>query len=406
LIVVSLVSLMGVLAISLDGGMLVTERRNAQATADAAAMAAAEDMYWMHFVNLGTDPQGTAKTAALFTASQNGYTNDGIHTKVTVNIPPQSGDYVGKASYVEVIVEYYHTRGFASIFGTSKVPVRARTVAVGKPSAAPVGILVLDPTSKSAFNANGGGADIQVKNVPIIVDSANQEGSIAGGGATVTAPEFDLVGNYSTTGGGTFNGPFQLGIDPVPDPLKDLPVPDPSKMTEQSKKKTQLTSGTTVLYPGIYKGGISASSTANVIMMPGIYYMDQGGFQFTGNGSLSGNGVMIYNNTGNGQGQDVNISAGGNVNLTPPNSGIYKGILLFQSRTSTVPASVSGGANMSLIGTFYFPAALLTITGSGGFTNAGSQYISYDLNVQGNGKLYIDWEPDRVAQVRLITIVE
>src|SRR5262245_10843425 len=105
LIVVSLVSLMGVLAISLDGGMLVSEHRNAQATADAAAMAAATDMYWMHFVNLGTDPQGTAKTAALFTASQNGYTNDGIQTKVIVNIPPQSGDYVGKASYVEVIVE-------------------------------------------------------------------------------------------------------------------------------------------------------------------------------------------------------------------------------------------------------------------------------------------------------------
>src|SRR6266542_1276948 len=80
LIVVSLVGLLGMLAISLEGGLLLTERRNAQATADAAAMAAASDMYYMHFVNLGTDPGGTAKTAAFYTASQNGYTNDGINT--------------------------------------------------------------------------------------------------------------------------------------------------------------------------------------------------------------------------------------------------------------------------------------------------------------------------------------
>src|SRR5207245_3056845 len=119
----------------------------------------------MHFVNFGTDPQGTAKQSALTAAAANGYTNDGVNTKVTVNIPPVSGDYVGQPSYVEVIVEYYHTRGFSSIFGTGKVPVRARTVAVGKPSAAPVGILVLDPTAKSAFNANGGGANITAKKV-------------------------------------------------------------------------------------------------------------------------------------------------------------------------------------------------------------------------------------------------
>jgi hypothetical protein len=405
LIVVSLVSLMGVLAISLDGGMLLTERREAQATADAAAMAAAADMYWMYFVDFGADSGGTAKAAAFYTASLNGYANDGVQTKVTVNIPPLSGDYVGKLSYVEVIVEYYHTRGFASIFGTDNVTVRARTVAVGKPSAAPVGILVLDPLSKSAFNAGGGGS-VTVQNTPIIVDSTSQQGSIANGGTTVTAPEYDLVGNYTTSGGGTFYGPFNLGINNVSDPLASLPVPNTSMMTVQQHKQTQLTSGTTVLYPGIYKGGISASSTANVILMPGIYYMDAGGFNFTGSGSLVGNGVMIYNYPGNGNSNGISISANASVTLSAPTSGIYAGVLFFQDRTSSVAATISGGANSSLTGTFYFPAALLTVSGSGAFTNGGSQYISYDLNIQGTGSVNIDWEPDKVARVRLITIVE
>ena len=192
----------------------------------------------------------------------------------------------------------------------------------------------------------------------------------------------------------------------VPDPLADLPVPNPNTMTVQSRKREQFTSGTTVLYPGVYKGGISASSTANVILMPGIYYMDQGGFQFTGSGSLTGDGVMIYNEPGNGEAKDVNISSSGYVHLTPPTSGIYQGIILFQDRTSGVAASISGGANMDITGTFYFAGALLTVTGHGGFGNFGSQYISNTLNVQGTGSIHVDWDPNKVAQVRLITLVE
>jgi hypothetical protein len=406
LVTVSIVAVLSVLALSLEGGLLLSERRHAQATADAASMAAADDFYWNWYTNFGTDPGGTAYNSAMYTASQDGYTNDGVNTKVTVNIPPKTGPYTGKAAYAEVIVEYYHTRGFSSLFGTDTIPVRARAVAVGKPNAGEFGILVLDPTGKSAFNAGGGGT-ITVTNTPIIVDSSSQQGSIANGGTTISAPSYYLAGNYTTAGGGTFTGgPLNVNQNAVPDPLANLPVPDPSTMIVQSNNKTQLTSGTTVLYPGVYKGGISASSTANVIMMPGIYYMDQGGFQFTGQGSLTGQGVMIYNYPGNGSGHDVNISASGQVTLSPMTIGIYAGLLLFQDRTSNVAASISGGANMNLTGTFYFAGALLTVTGSAGFDNFGSQYISYDLNVQGTGSINIEWDPNKVAQVRLITIVE
>ena len=40
---------------------------------------------------------------------------------VTVNIPPKSGLFVGKNAYTEVIVQYNHTRGFSSLFGTDTV---------------------------------------------------------------------------------------------------------------------------------------------------------------------------------------------------------------------------------------------------------------------------------------------
>src|SRR3954469_25770089 len=224
LVVVSLVAILGVLAVSLEGGLLLSERRTAQATADAAAMAAAADFYYNWYTNQGSDPQNTAYSSAMYTATQNGYTNDGVNTKVTVNIPPKSGPYTGKAAYAEVIVEYYHTRGFSSLFGTDTIPVRARAVAVGQPAAGQFGILVLDPVGKSAFNAGGGGT-VTVQNTPIIVDSSSTEGSIANGGSTVTAPSYYRAGNYTTSGGGTFYGQLNTNQTPVPDPLAFLPVP-------------------------------------------------------------------------------------------------------------------------------------------------------------------------------------
>ncbi|HVK14364.1 MAG TPA: pilus assembly protein TadG-related protein, partial [Gemmataceae bacterium] len=45
LVCISLVGLFGMVAISLEGGLLLSERRNAQSTADAAAQAAAADLY-------------------------------------------------------------------------------------------------------------------------------------------------------------------------------------------------------------------------------------------------------------------------------------------------------------------------------------------------------------------------
>ena len=44
-VVLSLSALMAMLAVVADGGLLLVERRHAQATADAAALAAASDLY-------------------------------------------------------------------------------------------------------------------------------------------------------------------------------------------------------------------------------------------------------------------------------------------------------------------------------------------------------------------------
>src|SRR5947209_8142171 len=77
LVAICLTIILGVLALALDGGTMFAERRHAQAAADAAAMAAACDLYYNYWTNNGKDPSGTAAKSATDTAAANGYTSDG-----------------------------------------------------------------------------------------------------------------------------------------------------------------------------------------------------------------------------------------------------------------------------------------------------------------------------------------
>src|SRR5215471_17912580 len=81
-LVVCLSALIGIVALGMDGGRMMDERRRARAAADAAALA-----------------------AALASASANGYANDGSTSVVTVNIPPLAGPFAGQPDYAEVIIK-------------------------------------------------------------------------------------------------------------------------------------------------------------------------------------------------------------------------------------------------------------------------------------------------------------
>src|SRR5690242_28492 len=96
-LIVCLGVIVSILALGMDGGRMLEERRHVQDAAEAAALAAAGDLYLNHRQNQGTDPQGTARSAALTNAAANGFTNDGSASTVTVNIPPKSGTFTGQA---------------------------------------------------------------------------------------------------------------------------------------------------------------------------------------------------------------------------------------------------------------------------------------------------------------------
>src|SRR5437763_1269424 len=76
---------------------------------------------------------------------------------ITVNIPPQSGLFVGKPGTAEVIVNHKQRRYFSTIFGSADIEMHWRAVAQGKWVAGKMGILVLNPSAPGALTDTGGG---------------------------------------------------------------------------------------------------------------------------------------------------------------------------------------------------------------------------------------------------------
>lgn len=395
-------------AIALDGGALLEQRRRAQSTADAAAMAAAENLFRSYPANKGVDVGGAARSRALTIASANGFSNDGASSIVTVRMAPYT--YLGGPNqgqflppgYVEVTVQRNQSRCFSAMIGSGTIPVSARAVARGKWDPAFVGIHVLDLHESAALRATGGGTGNVTGGAAVIVNSDATDAAITTGGSTLKASDFSIVGG---TSGGGFIGDVHTGADPQPDPLRKIPEPKKSDYSEQSSGPKHYSNGNRILDPGVYHG-ITITGQANVTMRPGIYYMDGGGFSFGGQGSLTANGVMIFN-APKSSSDNINLSGsgGGSVTITPPTSGTYKGLTLFQERVASNVMNISGNGGFYVTGTFYTAGSLMNVTGNGD-AQIGSQYVSRLLDINGTGGIKIDYNPDQVIPRRVLSLVE
>src|SRR5262249_23084570 len=192
---------------------------------------------------------------------------------------------------------------------------------------------ILNPTASGALNLSGG-ASINLPGV-VVVDSSSNSALVVSGSASITATRIDVVGKVSASTTGTLSPTPHTGASPVPDPLAALAVPSagPNQGVVNLGGSNSLT-----IDPGVYSR-ITVSGGARLTMNPGVYIITGGGFTASG-GTVSGSGVMIYNagsNFPNGGGNfsGVNVSGSASVTLTPPTSGPYTGVVIFQARDNT-----------------------------------------------------------------------
>jgi hypothetical protein len=424
LVSLCLVPIFGMLALVIDLGVLRDDRRRAVVAADASALAAATDLYTNWNQYQGVDTQGTAVRSAKTTAAANGFA-DGGTTTVTVNVYPgkfSGGPNAGRQippGYVEVIITFQEDCYFGAVWGSQKLTGSARAVARGLYTPATPGILVLDPKDNNTLDLTAGGNVVVTGGGSIVVNSTSDSGAALTNTGNAVANTINLSGaGYSKSNSGNLDGTINYKVPPTPDPLAALPEPAvpgyPLTPPVLQGLNYSLNNGvnysgsaTLDLYPGYY-AGINITGSGSVVLhdnldgSPGIYYIGSQGFSVTNAGGLTGNNVLLYS-AGTGS---ISLTGTGNVNLTPPTSGTYKGISLFQERSSNKQISITASGNMNVTGTLYAASAKVTLTNQGNYTNnIGSQWIAYQLVVTGSGSLKVNYNGNG-GPLRQIQLVE
>jgi hypothetical protein len=241
---------------------------------------------------------------------------------------------------------------------------------------------VLLSTAGTALSISGNGqVNLQGRGY---VHSSSCSAVRMSGNAKIVAEAIDIVGNYKTSGNAKIVAEVTTGNNSIPtDPYGTVPEPNQSDYTTQSTKKKSIKDKNVTLQPGVYKGGLSFDGNAVVTMAPGVYYLDNGGFDIKGNARVEAEGVMIYLNSG----EKVSMAGNGKINWTPPDSGDYEGLSIFYGRNVSETLSITGNGGMKITGAVYGVKIDVKLAGNGSMDILGGAYVVNEIEIKGNGDL-------------------
>lgn len=359
------VFIFGLAALVVDLGYGRIERRQAQNTADAAALAGGNVLFK---ANPLAPDYATATAAVKNYANRNlGVTDaewsacsDSTPLSIPSGTPCISFELGSTAARVRVKIP---TRDvgttFARIVGVNSVQVSAlarATLTIG--NASDCGLCVLGSSTLH---------DIQNGDVTVTGGDIHFNGNVSVSSNGLVATTGDITVEGTATGPmGNYDPNPQVGVAPIADPLESwFAMPD---LTSLSVKTDPCLQG-----PGIY-GDVNFPN-GMCTLSPGTY-VSVGKWAFSGNASLEGAGVTLYfgcgttttvracNTPGEAGGQ-LDFSGNGTMAITAPVSGPYKGMAIWYDRRNTSELRLTGnGANL-YSGTIYASSAKYRFNGNG-----------------------------------------
>jgi Flp pilus assembly protein TadG len=386
---------LGFLAIAVDVGTLFRQKRMAQGAADAAAVAAAEEVS----ANNASAKQSIANTIAKL----NGFdTTLAVHPASVVLSTPTTGNFTG-TGYIQASVSRAISTPFLATFNRGSTSITVSATAIAGAAATPTCVCIANKTSSDIVMSNG--SKIEAAGCGIVDNSSAGNALQLAGGATINGLTFGIVsttwnnnGNINNGGNITPSTTVVQGISSTCSPT--LPAaPAYSGCTgDPGGTSTSFTAGpanasSVICYNSLTVG---ANGTADTLK-PGIYVINGGSLRFeagtAGKSNLGGQGVFFYL-TGNASltidnGANVNLVSGGspqNGGGTAPTVGVYNGILFYQASADTQPISVQGGATLYMYGAIYAPSAAVTLANGSG-SNLTGGIVANTLNMSGGGTL-------------------
>ena len=246
----------------------------------------------------------------------------------------------------------------------------------------PACVLALDKHASEAIKIQGS-TQIDLAGCVIAANSDSASSVSRGGAAQLSAACVITVGGTSGV-----NSSSSVDLDcgdaredqyASIDPLVDLVPPPYAGCSSMPGGKTKT------LSPGTY---CNKTISGDVTLEPGTYILRGGRINLGGNGSLAGEGVTIFLM------EDAEFAINGNelVNLTPPSTGDYAGVTIYQEKSNDTSVVINGTADSVVTGFVYAPGAHVFYAGNSETETEGRclRLVGDTIEMTGNSSIRSD----------------
>ncbi len=379
-IVLSIVGLAGMVGLVVDGGNAFLDRRNAQNAADSAVLASA-------LARVRGDPDWTG--AAMASAAQNGYNNDGVKNTVVLYSPPSNGPYTGDVDYIQVTITSHVPTYFARVIGrnelTNIVEATARTkMPEIKELLNGSAIISLAPTSdcnnKRSFWVHGE-ATLDVSGGGVFINSNNKTCALFQNGSGSIRLEngyfIDVVGGASIQKPTLLTPGVTVGAVPIgyPPPFFMPEFGCGDKIAQVSEDGSSMSSG---------NWGDEFPPDGVTHLDSGIYCLDDG---MDIKNDLEGSNVVFKVNDG-----EIRFGSNVKIVLDAPNTGENAGLLIYVPMENHNKVVLNGGSGSSIKGTILAPGSPVIFKGMDSGSGFHSQIIGYTIEADGSSNMRIVYD--------------
>jgi hypothetical protein len=416
------VVLFGFVALSVDAGFLMAERRQAQSAADGAAMAADKAYQRNEFDDI-------VPTGVQY-AQDNGFDAGEVAIEPLASYTTDGG--VSYVKCVRATVTHDVTQFFLGAIYSGDWQVSATGVACTEDEPREYALIALDPDGDGI--RAGGTADVVISNGGGAMSNADSDfcGSVQwlqAQGPLDAYDGIDICNNANVV-----SLPPNPSAAQIPDPLEDvaepncgtLPVYDdtnpsvvyPDLGWEPDVDVRASDPDEQRYKPGNYPDGISIKNEHEVFFDPGLYCLGGDGLALSAGSSqdldVVGDDVMFYLYDDapvdiDGQGVNVDVS-----NLDGNACGqdaCQAGVIIFYSRglIAAQPEDCSelvlNGNVVTVAGIFYAPCSEIRLEGNGDLTVSG-QMLGASIYVRGGNAVLINYVTDLVIEPAQVYLVE
>ncbi len=369
--------LLGVAGLATDTVQWSLWKRQLQRQADSGALAGA----------YARAQGGSAVSAASVDINRHVFVT--LYGTPVIENAPTTGAYAGNNQAVRVKLSARQRLPFSAIF-MSTPPTLSAEATAAVISNGNYCVIALENTATTGITMQGN-ASVNM-GCGMSTNSQSATAVAAGGSSNIFATPVMAVGgipnsnNYAT---GTQLLPYSLS---QPDPYSALPTPSPPSCP--GKLNVNPSSIQPVANPtGIacYRG---MDIKGTVSFAPGIYYIDGGSVSFGSQAIVSGTGVTFILTSASAATNPssiatLDINGGATINLTPPASGTYAGVLFYQDRRALDSGTntINGNATSKLEGALYFPSQAIQFTGDSGMDTKCVQLVARRVTFSGNNSI-------------------